>query len=92
MREVEYTSRFKKEYKRVKKNPDHKNLDFLLREVIIILQRDEILSPNFQSHKLKGKYNQFEECHLKPDLLLVYLKIDNKLKLIRIGSHSELFK
>ena len=92
MREIEFTSRFKKEYKRVKKNPDHKNLEGILKEVISKLQNDERLSSNFQSHKLRGNYNKFEECHLKPDLLLIYLRIDNKLKLIRIGSHSELFK
>ncbi len=92
MREVEFTTRFKKEYNRVKKNPNNNYLDFILREVVRTLQNNETLSPNFQPHKLKGKFKQFEECHLKPDLLLVYLKIDNKLKLIRIGSHSELFK
>ncbi|WQY56171.1 type II toxin-antitoxin system mRNA interferase toxin, RelE/StbE family [Helicobacter pylori] len=35
----------------------------------------------------------FRECHLKPDLLLVYQikKQENTLFLVRLGSHSELF-
>ena len=42
-------------------------------------------------NKLFGKYKGFEECHLKPDLLMIYLRLDNKLRLVRLGSHSELF-
>ncbi len=92
MREVELTSQFKKDYKRARKNPNYKNLEIILTLVIKNLQNDELLAPSFQAHKLKGKYNEFEECHLKPDLLLIYFKIENRLKLIRLGSHSELFK
>jgi mRNA interferase YafQ len=32
------------------------------------------------------------ECHIKPDLLLIYKKAGrDQLILVRIGSHSELF-
>jgi len=92
MREIELTSQFKKDYKRIKKNPNYTNLDLIFSEVIMILRKDETLALNFQTHKLKGKYSQFEECLLKPDLLLIYWKIGTKLRLIRLGSHSELFK
>ena len=92
MREVELTSQFKKDYKRERKNPNHKNFEIILTIVINNLQNDELLAPSFHAHKLKGKYNEFEECHLKPDLLLIYFKIENRLQLIRLGSHSELFK
>ncbi|MBR5940452.1 MAG: type II toxin-antitoxin system mRNA interferase toxin, RelE/StbE family, partial [Neisseriaceae bacterium] len=33
----------------------------------------------------------FRECHIKPDLLLIYKKRDNCIQLVRIGSHSELY-
>ncbi|MFM8212226.1 MAG: type II toxin-antitoxin system YafQ family toxin, partial [Actinomycetes bacterium] len=86
MREVELTSKFKKDYKRERKNPNHKNLELILNVVVKSLQNDEILSPSYRAHKLIGKFNEYEECHLKQDLLLIYLKLDNKLKLIRMGS------
>ncbi|MCQ2806414.1 type II toxin-antitoxin system YafQ family toxin, partial [Helicobacter pylori] len=40
---------------------------------------------------LKGKWKPFRECHIKPDVLLVYLVKDDELILLRLGSHSELF-
>ncbi len=65
--------------------------DSVLNEVI--LRKKEPLSPQFKDHALKGKWKPFRECHLKPDLLLVYQikKQENTLFLVRLGSHSELF-
>ncbi|WP_162967296.1 type II toxin-antitoxin system mRNA interferase toxin, RelE/StbE family, partial [Helicobacter pylori] len=40
---------------------------------------------------LKGKWKPFRECHIKADILLVYLVKDDELILVRLGSHSELF-
>ena len=91
MREIEFTSQFKKDYKRVKKNPANKNLVSILNPVLTLLINDEKLGSNFRAHKLAGGYKGYEECHLKPDLLLIYLRIDKKLILVRLGSHSELF-
>ncbi|GAA7943454.1 type II toxin-antitoxin system mRNA interferase toxin, RelE/StbE family [Helicobacter pylori] len=67
--------------------------DSVLNEVILTLRKKEPLSPQFQDHALNGKWKPFRECHLKPDLLLVYQikKQKNTLFLVRIGSHSELF-
>jgi len=91
MREIEFTSQFRKDYKRVKKNPTNKNLVSILNPVLTLLINDEKLGSNFRAHKLAGTYKGYEECHLKPDLLLIYLRIDKKLILVRLGSHSELF-
>ncbi|RVY85863.1 type II toxin-antitoxin system YafQ family toxin [Helicobacter pylori] len=65
--------------------------DSVLNEVI--LRKKEPLDPQFQDHALKGKWKPFRECHLQPDLLLVYQikKQENTLFLVRLGSHSELF-
>lgn len=46
-------------------------------------------------HQLKGNYKNHWECHILPDLLLIWLQFDEETKqihLIRIGSHSEIFK
>ena len=91
MRDIEFTSQFKKDYKRVKKDSNHKDLASILDPVLEILINDESLASNFRVHKLVGRYKGFEECHLKPDLLMIYLRLDNKLRLVRLGSHSELF-
>ncbi|GAA8799017.1 type II toxin-antitoxin system mRNA interferase toxin, RelE/StbE family [Helicobacter pylori] len=63
--------------------------DSVLNEVI--LRKKEPLSPQFQDHALKGKWKPFRECHIKADILLVYLVRDDELILLRLGSHSELF-
>jgi mRNA interferase YafQ len=91
MRDIEFTSQFRKDFKRIKKDPTNKNLVTILNPVLDLLINDETLAPNFRSHKLIGEYNGYEECHLKPDLLLIYLRRDNQLMLVRLGSHSELF-
>ena len=45
----------------------------------------------YRTHKLKGIYKGFYECHLKPDWLLIYVKSDLGMTLIRTGTHSDLF-
>ena len=83
------TKSFKKDYKKL--SLEQKNL---LKEVIIKLAFTEPLDEKYKDHKLIGDYLGCRECHIKPDLLLIY-KIDNnilELALTRVGSHSELFK
>ena len=47
---------------------------------------------SYRDHPLSGKWKSYWECHVKPDLLLIYKKPDsNALHLARLGSHSELF-
>jgi mRNA interferase YafQ len=45
-------------------------------------------------HKLLGNYKDNWECHIKADLLIIRIQIEspNTIKLIRIGTHSDLFK
>ena len=65
----------------------------LIDEVVFKLASGEILEQKFYDHQLKGKYSQYRECNVKPDLLLIY-QINNdvlELYLMQVGSHSELF-
>ena len=42
-------------------------------------------------HSLGGKWHDYRDCHIKPDLVLIYRKPDDaSLELVRLGSHSEL--
>ena len=50
------------------------------------------LEKKYKDHQLKGNMKEFRECHIKPDLLLMYGIIDDVLELVNIGSHSEIFK
>jgi mRNA interferase YafQ len=59
---------------------------------ISFLTTDHALPERFHDHALTGEYTNHRECHLKPDLLLIYKKPDDStLRLVRIGSHSEVF-
>lgn len=42
-------------------------------------------------HKLVGEWNNFWECHIESDWLLIYRYVDDYLELARIGTHSDLF-
>lgn len=56
------------------------------------LIHDQELPSKYRDHQLIGNWKGFRECHVKPDLLLIYAKFDNRIELVRFGSHSELFK
>jgi len=88
MYELFRTSSFKKDYKKL--NSNEKNL---LKIVIIKLSNGEELEERYKDHNLIGNYLGCRECHIKPDLLLIY-RVDNnilELALVRVGSHSKLF-
>lgn len=82
------TSRFKRQYKKLNQNDKQS-----AKAIINKLLNDEPLEPKHKDHKLTGQYEGFRECHIKPDLLLIYKKEGRVLILtcLAIGSHSELF-
>jgi mRNA interferase YafQ len=91
MREVRYTARFKRDYRREKSGRHGRRLDALLLEVVNLLAADTPLPRRNVDHPLSGEWKDFRDCHLRPDLILIYRKADdNGLELVRLGSHSEL--
>ncbi len=94
MRTIERASAFKRDYKRVKATPRHsKDVDTLLSGVLEKLLTDLPLPTRNRDHELSGNWNGYRDCHLKPDLVLIYQKRDvETLRLVRLGSHSELFE
>lgn len=93
MRTIERASAFKRDYKGVKATPRHsKDVDTLLAAILRLLLDDQPLPENSRDHALIGDWSGYRECHVKPDLLLIYRKPDtDTLQLARIGSHSKLF-
>jgi mRNA interferase YafQ len=92
MRTIERSSAFKRDYKREAKGRHRDTLDEVLGPVLSALATDRPLETRHRDHDLSGDWAGYRECHLKPDLLLIYRKSDaDLLKLARLGSHSELF-
>jgi mRNA interferase YafQ len=88
---IERTSRFKKDYKLIKK----RGYDLsLLAEVIKVLAKGEQLDAKYKDHSLKGSFSGLRECHVTSDWLLVYEIDDDKLYLYltRTGTHSDLLE
>ena len=65
-----------------------------LNEVVTKLANHQKLEPKYQDHALTGQYQDFRECHVQPDWLLIYTIDEEELELFlfRNGSHSDLFK
>jgi mRNA interferase YafQ len=95
MRTIERATSFKRDYKRESKGQHRTILDTTLVPVLLALANDQELPQHLRDHDLTGNWRGFRECHLKPDLLLIYRTLDTEegklLQLARLGSHSELF-
>jgi len=91
MRTIRRTARFKKDYKREAKGRHRATLDAELVAVISLLAADAPLPERHRDHALTGDWTDHRDCHVRPDLVLIYRKPDDgTLELIRLGSHSEL--
>ena len=91
---IRYTTTFKKDLKRIKKQADSGYDEAEFRYVLGELQNGRALEEKYHDHALVGNYKGVRECHLKPDLLLLYEINESVLELLlfRIGSHSEVFR
>lgn len=91
MRKIEPTTQFKRDYKRELKGQYRNSIEDDLTEVLKTLVNDQPLDSKHCDHPLSGKWKDHRDCHIKPDLVLIYRKPDEKrLQLVRLGSHSEL--
>ncbi|KUY84949.1 addiction module antitoxin [Burkholderia cepacia] len=90
MRKTEHTGQFKRDYRRVAVGRHRSSLDALLGAVLPLLATDVPLPAKYRDHALIGEWSDHRDCHLKPDLVLIYRKPDKTtLQLVRLGSHSE---
>lgn len=89
MRKIERTSQFKKDVKRYQNNLDKMAK---LVEVVAMMQNEVPIPPKMRPHRLIGNYSGCMECHIGSDFLLVWLdEVNDVVRLVRLGSHSELF-
>jgi mRNA interferase YafQ len=85
MRKLDRTNQFKRDFKK------HGELEPGLIEVLYKLLNGEPLPEKYRDHALTGDLKDVRDCHIRPDLILLYRYIDDEwIQLIRIGTHSEL--
>ncbi len=91
MRTIERTGRFKRDYRRESRGRYRNDLDERLTVIVNTLAHDILLDARYYDHALSGPWSNFRDCHVWPDLVLIYQKPDeNILRLVRLGSHSQL--
>ena len=89
MYKIVFTGRMKRDVKLMKKR--HKNIDLLI-DILDKLSKGETLPEKNKDHQLKGEWQDFRECHIEPDWLLIYRIDKGELVLIATatGSHADL--
>ncbi len=93
MYQILYTGQFKKDLKLIKKRS---GTDFeSLRQMVKIIEfgGHAAIPIKHRPHILRGNFAKHWECHVLPDLLIIWLQNDSEKSviLIRAGSHTDLF-
>lgn len=90
MLNLKFATKFKKDIKKFKHDKDVQDK---LEEIIKLLLNEKKLPEKNRDHNLVGNYVDHRECHICPDVLLIYKRdfLEDKISLERIGSHSDLF-
>ena len=90
MKKLQPTTQYKKDYKKYRNNP--KKVE-ALKEVLKMLMNEQHISAEYKPHMLLGEYKGCMECHIEGDFLLIWIDEEtDTIELVRLGSHSELFK
>ncbi|MBP5425526.1 MAG: type II toxin-antitoxin system YafQ family toxin [Prevotella sp.] len=89
MKNVRLSGRFKKDVKRYKHKDEKLKKLF---KIVEMLRQDKQLPPENEPHMLHGQYKGCMECHIEDDFLLIWIdEMSNTIKLLRLGTHHELF-
>ena len=87
--ELKQTVQFKKDLKRYK---HASGMLASLKDVLGHLRESGIVPKKYRPHQLSGNYKDCMECHVQGDFLLIWVDKEKPvIKLLRLGSHSELF-
>lgn len=91
MRTIEYTRQLTRDCRRKSKGAYRNTLRSAFPSVLSTLAKDQPLSTKYRDDPLTGTWKDFRDCHVRPDLVLIYRKPNDRvLQLVRLGSHSEL--
>ena len=89
MLSLRYTTTFKHDYKRLQKRGYEMAK---LRQVLQRLAEGKAPTEQYQDHSLRGNYASARDCHIEPDWVLIYAIVGDELRLLRTGTHADLFK
>jgi mRNA interferase YafQ len=84
-----YTTRFKKDFKRMRKRGCDVSK---IKAAIVLLINEKRLEIKMKDHLLRGNFKDRRECHPEPDWLLIYRFDENKIIFERTGTHADLFR
>lgn len=91
MYEIKSTKSFRKSIKRVVRSGKYKGIEEEVGGVLDTIAKGRNLPRKYEDHALTGEYKTYRECHLRPNLLLIYKIKDGVVYNVNIGSHPELF-
>lgn len=90
MKTLRFSSQYKKDAKRYRNQP--KKMKKVV-EILRMLKEDIPIPKEYKPHMLKGKFKGCMECHVEDDFLLIWIdETTNQIGVLRLGSHSELFR
>ena len=93
MKEIIFTRRFERDFRRLKRKLLRHSLDYETLEYVFgLLQNAKPLPDTFREHSLESGYAGFTECHIDADWLLIYRVTRNRIVFHRTGTHRELFR
>jgi mRNA interferase YafQ len=93
VKELVFTRRFERDFRRLKKRLPPQVLDYATLEHLFELLQSGIALPEaFREHSLRGELAGFFECHIDADCLLIYRVMRSRVVFHRIGTHDELFR
>jgi mRNA interferase YafQ len=93
VREVVAKNSFKRDFKKAHKQGLIGENEILeIQKIVQHIANNEPLDPKYKDHALQFDYNGCRDCHIKPNLVLVYKIVENSVFLTRIGRHQDIFK
>ena len=86
---LKLSTKYKKDLKRYLNKPSK---IAALKTVLKHLKQDGTVPAEYKPHVLSGNYRGYMECHIEDDFLLIWIdEATNTIKLVRLGTHHELF-
>jgi len=93
VKEIVFTRRFERDFRRLKRKIPRHALDYeTLEYVFELLQAGKPLPDAFREHLLEADFAGFKECHVDSDWLLIYRVLGHRVVLHRTGTHRDLFR
>jgi mRNA interferase YafQ len=89
MRRIRQRKRFIDDLKRMRRRGNE--IEDLIAAVELLAETGS-LPAGYRPHRLAGEWKGIWECHIEPDWLLIYEVTDSEVRLLRTGTHSDLFE